>query len=172
MGHNWGPVGIYIENQLFYRSQGIEDGCGYAWSPAGDFMVVPHTANSLYRITLADTTAAPLVRSGSGSMLCHPAFSPSGDRITFHERHHGSIWVVAADGSNPHRVTTHQNPGTRDQMARWSPDGQWLAFMRLGRGRDVNFDDEWGAWIIRADGTGERQIRRFQSGWRSMIWVP
>jgi hypothetical protein len=62
-----------------------------------------------------------------------PAPSPDGSRI-LHTNQSGTgaastsdIWLVNADGSNPHRVTS--NP-EREMVPSWSPDGTWFALVR------------------------------------------
>src|SRR6202521_5547147 len=64
-----------------------------------------------------------------------PQISPDGSRVAFvkvsvsdkKDGYDTAIWSVALDGSGtPRRMTD----GTRDSSPRWSPDGQWLVFVR------------------------------------------
>jgi Tol biopolymer transport system component len=63
-----------------------------------------------------------------------PQISPDGRRVAFvvttaseeRDEYLSNIWVVGADGGEPHRFTTGP---TRDTHPRWSPDGKWLAFV-------------------------------------------
>ena len=65
-----------------------------------------------------------------------PDLSPDGRRVAFSladvdtesDRARSSIWVVAADGSADARRFTE---GPADRMARWSPDGRWLAYISV-----------------------------------------
>ena len=61
-----------------------------------------------------------------------PSWSPvDGREITFVSQREGEsgIWVVAATGGEPRRVTT----GGAGAGADWSPDGQWLAHLQQGK---------------------------------------
>jgi len=57
-----------------------------------------------------------------------PSWSPVDGEIAYQSQREGetAVWIVAATGGEPRRVATG---GSVD----WSPDGQWLAFMRQGR---------------------------------------
>src|SRR5579859_3027489 len=65
-----------------------------------------------------------------------PDLSPDGRRVAFSlseadeeaDRLRSSIWVVAADGSSPPRRFSE---GPAERMARWSPDGRWLAYLSV-----------------------------------------
>lgn len=102
-------------------------------------------------VVVADTTAG--------------RWAPSDDRILFvaHEAedHHKAIWVVNADGSNPHRLPIA--PGCGGPLSdpesfgcyspSWSPDGQWIVFVRSAPdGSEENL------WIVNADGSGLVQL--------------
>jgi dipeptidyl aminopeptidase/acylaminoacyl peptidase len=68
-----------------------------------------------------------------------PRLSPAGDRVAYVVSHsdatqnkqESEIWLVAADGSGEPRQLT--DAGQSSQSPRWSPDGQWLAFVSARR---------------------------------------
>lgn len=68
-----------------------------------------------------------------------PRLSPAGDRVAYVVSHsdatqnkqESEIWLVAADGSAEPRQLT--DAGQSSQSPRWSPDGQWLAFLSARR---------------------------------------
>ncbi len=68
-----------------------------------------------------------------------PAWSPDGRQIAFTTaRNNGmmsyiewDIYIMNADGSNPHRFTS------RAVEPAWSPDGKWIAYASAGRFSDI-----------------------------------
>ncbi len=65
-----------------------------------------------------------------GNRLVPDLVSVDGREIAFVSLRDGeqAIWVVAATGGEPRRVATGGGSG-----AEWSPDGQWLAYLRQGK---------------------------------------
>jgi dipeptidyl aminopeptidase/acylaminoacyl peptidase len=63
-----------------------------------------------------------------------PQISPDGGRVAFvvttaseeRDEYFSSVWVVDTAGGEPRRFT---GGPAHDSMPRWSPDGQWLAFL-------------------------------------------
>ena len=77
-----------------------------------------------------------------------PIWSPAGDQILFHAPGKGGLtdlWLVNRDGSDL-RVLTDV-PDVNEEMAAWSPDGEWIAFHRNG-----------GLYLIRPNGQQLREI--------------
>ena len=60
----------------------------------------------------------------------YPSWSPDGQEISFRSTRSGSlnIWILPARAGTPRQVT-YQGASFHD----WSPDGQWLAFMKADR---------------------------------------
>jgi Tol biopolymer transport system component len=67
--------------------------------------------------------------------IADPQMSPDGKQVAFvrevvnkkHEGYETALWIVPASGSEAPRALTM---GPRDGTARWSPDGQQIAFLR------------------------------------------
>ena len=62
-----------------------------------------------------------------GPEVTTPRWSPDGERIAFDSNAAGEydIWVVAATGGKPQRMTTHP---ANDGNPSWSHDGRWIYF--------------------------------------------
>ena len=89
-------------------------------------------------------------------------WSPDG-RIVFTEGYKDSsdwdIYIVNADGSNR---TTWLDETSCDLQPAWSPDGNWIAFLRVtsdtnGNSR-IDFEDAGSVWVGRPSGGGLRQL--------------
>jgi Tol biopolymer transport system component len=116
---------------------------GVEWMPDGSAIVVSGE-RSIDVMTVADGQRRTLIEDGF-----NPVVSPDGSQIAYL---HGSmsadvneIWVAAADGSDPRRVTVSSTPPV------WSPDGSLLV------ASDAN--DGW--FTVQPDGTGKTQITPF-----------
>ena len=97
-------------------------------SRAGIVFSQQHSDSNIYRVDLRDarTVGPPRPIIASSRQDASPAISPDGRSIAF-VSNRGSghdIWVAAADGSHPRRLTSI--PITSGP--RWSPDGRWIAF--------------------------------------------
>src|SRR5580765_1274597 len=81
-------------------------------------MTRPLVPEDLYAMRLVEDTRI----SPDGSRIAYVVQSM--DRESYEYRR--SIWLVAADGGEPRRLTA----GPNDHTPRWSPDGHALAFVR------------------------------------------
>lgn len=106
---------------------------------------------------------------GRPTVAWEPSWGPDG-RIAFS----GAVWTpdgqeenviftVRPDGTEMTRVT----PGTGSFGAKWSPDGQWLAFERYHGG-----DDPTTIQLIRPDGSDERQLVESDGYQMGAAWSP
>ncbi|MBC7328077.1 PD40 domain-containing protein [bacterium] len=95
-----------------------------------------------------------------------PKWSPTGEWIVFHSDrpdHPPSstgrqrIWLVRPDGSDLHTLFDYSQlpPDVNDSDPDWSPDGQWIVFVReAGVG-------DWNLWIASVDGTQVYKLTNF-----------
>ena len=89
-------------------------------------------------------------------------WSPDG-RIIFTEGYKdGSDWdiyIIDADGSNR---TTWLDATNCDVQPTWSPDGNWIAFLRITKDTNgsgsMDFEDAGDIWVGRATGGGLQQL--------------
>jgi len=90
----------------------------------------------------------------------HPSWSPDGKFIAYMA--HGGVWVMNADGSAKQNISHGK---TRDSEPVWSPDGQWIAFTRTAK--DASGQEAMDIWIMKSDGTSQRQVTFNQDGYTS-----
>lgn len=72
------------------------------------------------------------------------------------------IWVVDADGSNPHRLTVNV---ARDFSPRFSPDGKWIAFTSARTGNNDVF-------IMPSTGGEPKQLTWYSGDDQALYWTP
>lgn len=119
-----------------------------------------------------ELTVKPLT-GGAGADL-HPRWSPDGQRIVYRhveqdtngdgsvdEYDLGGIWIVNADGSNPHNLTPRDS---LENHPAWSPDGQWIAFSRWINGRPQLF-------VMTKDGGNITQLMSDNASNSEPSWV-
>ncbi len=118
--------------------------------------------NQIYTVSAATggdlRTLTSCAGYGPGCYNDLAAWSPDGRKIAFLHADdysdddgpvNSQVWVMNADGSNPHALTSDAAP--KDQVADWSPDGTKIAFHAGGFGMG-------GIWVINADGTSAHQL--------------
>ena len=125
-----------------------------------------HDDSNIYRAQLRDGRAVGSVRPIIASSRADgaPHISPDGRRIAFMSTRGGGadVWVAAADGSGPRRVTTF--PAASGP--RWSPDGRWIAVGGLAKGL-VRPD----IWIVDPTGSTPRRLTTDPSYERVLSWA-
>ena len=136
------------------------------WSPNGRRLALSTTAvtdgvpNSEIFVWRADSGLSQVTRTGAEDQW--PDWSPDG-RLIYCEGSKGqSNWdliTINADGSS--RIVWLGDP-TTDVQGTWSPDGNWIAFIRVAgdtNGNGVRDEQDAGdVWVGRAAGGGLRQL--------------
>ncbi len=130
-------------------NSGAEDYDPY-WSPDGNRIVFSSKRDGQYEIYAmnADGSGVTRLTNDAGSDT-EPTFSPDGARIAFISTRNapantgGRVWVMNANGSNPHAVSITQ--WSLDPV--WSPDGTRIAYAGL-----ANADDWLDAIIMGSNG--------------------
>jgi Tol biopolymer transport system component len=98
-------------------------------------------------VFLYDLEALSIQELTKGGRSCRPRFSPDGQMIAYVSDQadgKGDIWIMAADGRNPERITERDE--AYDYFPSWSPDGREIVFCS-------NFKDkyaekgEWGLYL-------------------------
>jgi TolB protein len=100
-------------------------------------------------------------------------YSPDGTRIIFgrfdpvQATFYTSLWVMGADGSNPHALV----PGstTFDVEPEYSPDGSKIVFGRIAAGTDPQQE---ALFVVNADGSNPRQVVPDTVGVEHPRWSP
>ncbi len=75
---------------------------------------------------------------------------------------HGEVFTIATDRGEPQRVT--ETPW-REQDARWSPDGKWIAFVSDRTGRQE-------VWISDELGKTPKQLTNVDCDKTAIVWSP
>jgi hypothetical protein len=87
-----------------------------------------------YRIKIMDLGTEGVVEIGEG---INPAWSPDDSRIAYTKL--DGIYVMASDGSQPHRLVEYDATSDIDEhrfyptppAPHWSPDGRWLIYHKI-----------------------------------------
>jgi Tol biopolymer transport system component len=88
----------------------------------------------IYRMAAEGGEAQSLTQNSGVALNFQPRISPDGRTIAFITDRRGqyNLWVMNADGTNPHPVFTDLN-ATAVEPA-WTPDGQYIVVRKGGRG--------------------------------------
>jgi Tol biopolymer transport system component len=114
---------------------------------------------------VANADGSDVVRLTSDGTSRLPAWSPDGSEIAYTSQPSGGtsqIFVMDADGSDAHQVTTGNGFSVRPS---WSPDGSRIAFESVvDRNPDV--------YVMNADGTGVRRLTSDAAADGTPVWSP
>ncbi len=154
-----------------------------AWSPDGAYYLAPEISyvpasgsaetgsSRLMRYHVQDQASQDL--SGEGAVEdVEASYSPAGRVIAFTRKYLDSarwtpgrqLFVMNADGSNPHPVTDEGDYNHYDLA--WSRDGSSLAYVRFNQ---VKLSDPPELWMVGVDGSNPLQL---VIGGYSPLWIP
>lgn len=123
------------------------DGQRIAWTPGGKRELWISDLAGLHAKLITDKCYAPT----------RTAWSPDGKYLAFsadgrYEPVSSDLWIVDADGSDPHPIATAEREWEELITPTWSPDSQALAFVRGIGGMDSSL------WVVNRDGSGLRPL--------------
>ena len=116
------------------------------------------------RIGRADRPGRPLALAEAGNERVPESWSPDRTRLAFTESHPVSgqdIWLLSVDSG---QARPFANSPFKEDQARFSPDGRWLAYVSNESGRDE-------VYVQPADADGAR-VQISINGGHSPLWAP
>jgi eukaryotic-like serine/threonine-protein kinase len=138
------------EKRSFPNSASMSPG---GWFPDGTHLLVsPPGPGGLWKMSTVDGTSRKLLEETAGVFAA--AISPDGLRIAFNKSSApGEIWMMGADGEDPHRVLSVE-PSEIYALA-WSPSSRRIAYILI----KVNGNDTDKVAIESCDReSGQRQL--------------
>lgn len=108
------------------------------WSPDGQRLAF--TLHGNVYVAKSDGSQSRRIAAVSGDALW-PRWSPDGKRLRFTENNYNpgevweSIWEIAADGSNLHRLLEGWNNPPHECCGSWTADGKFFVFQSTHKGR-------------------------------------
>lgn len=155
------------KHQLVPNSGTTDDGA--AWSPNGAKVAFDRLDEGQRQVYVAnaDGSGSPVNVSSNGDDDSQPNWSPDGTKLAFAKVppdnfSDSQIWVMNADGSAAHALTTPssppQVPGAHfDDAPAFSPDGTLVTYEREGGSAEpVPF--QFAVWMIGADASNPHQV--------------
>jgi dipeptidyl aminopeptidase/acylaminoacyl peptidase len=139
---SWSPDG----QQLVFTSDRDHSTTNAVLAPMTDIYMMNADGSQVRRLT----TASP----GNGNGNSDARFSPDGQRIVFgSDLTNGAseIFTMRRDGTDQQNLTN--DSADEDFAPAWSPDGATIVFARTKSADRVSH-----VWIMRADGSGQRQL--------------
>jgi len=102
-----------------------------------------------------------------------PQIHPDGDRVAFvrsvpdgDDEYESTVYTVPLGGGEPRRYTAAEGA---DSQPRWSPDGDWLAFVSADRGEE---DPSAQLWLLPTGGGEAERVTEVVGGIAGLTWSP
>src|SRR5271169_6775859 len=128
-------------------------------SPDGTWIVFDLLGH-IYKVPAGGGEATALTQNSGVSVNYQPRISPDGSTIAFITDRRGqyNLWVMNADGSNPHPVFSDLNATVVEPA--WTADGQYIVVRKGGRGGggDGGGGGGGGIWMYHKDGGAGVQL--------------
>jgi Tol biopolymer transport system component len=142
---------------------------GASLSPDGGQVVFSRDGD-IFVTNVDGTGVRQLTRDGGNDVIWDddPVWSPDGTRIAYESElgGHHRIWVIGADGSDPHPIT---DAAYATQPA-WSPDGGRIAYAGVQHGDPLTVRYE--IYTVNVDGSGLLRLTRDERGESDPSWSP
>jgi Tol biopolymer transport system component len=122
------------------------------WAPDGTKLAFSATIDTTSRIVIATVDGAEPTVIGDPALAAQsPVWSPDSARIAFAGGRYPetALYVMNADGTGPHRLTTFVAAGGSFVDARWSPDGTRLVYSAGG------YTLSRLIWVVNVNASGE-----------------
>jgi dipeptidyl aminopeptidase/acylaminoacyl peptidase len=102
--------------------------------------------------------------------IANPQISPDGSRVIYtlvkttpkHDNYETALWMIPSAGGPARQITS----GTHDSLARWSPDGKTVAFVRSAERQTAQI------YLLSMDGGEARPLTDMPKGAGEPVWSP
>ncbi|NOR70817.1 MAG: hypothetical protein GQ532_14185 [Methylomarinum sp.] len=135
-------------------------------SPDGDKVLFISNVGGSNDIWLSerDGSRAKLLLNWPNSDEKYPNWSPDGSSIIFtsnHDSPNTNIWTILMDGTNPTQLTSIDS----NQMAKYSPNGQQIAFLSNRTGKRE-------LWVMGTNGDNQKAVGLQSLRVSDLAWSP
>ena len=147
----WGREPYARVGEYFYADWGPDDRLAVRHVPKDSAGYYHDDQGGLYTINLDGTEKRRvLLDREAGAPIQTPQWSPDGRWIAFQAG--GQLFKVTSDGSDLQQLTEGEE--AKLEFA-WSPDGEQLLYKVI-----FGLRKNRGLWVVGADGTGQRPLRK------------